>query len=174
MAVADDYADLPDWIRPGAKLAVLLGGALVTVTRITRTQIVATRDGRSDGSVEYRFDRTPIPANPPYRPNPEYRRRGAYGDHLVQRSHPHIVEMLIDQAAQRAAQDVEAAYKVYRNPKTNGDSRPVEERAMDLLDAIENAARKARRKVERLIDPGGHLAAEYAQDLATTTDTQEG
>lgn len=165
--MSDDYADLPDWIRPGAELAALgsVGFVMVTVTRITRTQIVTVWDNRT--SVEYRFNRTPVPANDSHRPEPEYQQRGTYFGKLVQRSHPDITRVCIDRIARNAAHRVEEALKVYGNPRAAGDGRPVEERAMDLLDAIENAARSARRKVEQLNAP----AAEHAQDLTASTTT---
>lgn len=171
MATADTYDDLPSWIRPGAKLAAIDGGhALVTVTKITRAQIVAVADGGRRS--EYRFNRTPVPARPPYRPEPEYRLRGTYSGSLVRRDHPHVKRERIDAIAKNATHEAEQARRVYGNPKASGDKRPIDERAMDLLDAIENAARKARRQIEDILDPGGMLAAEYAQNLNPTTEEQ--
>lgn len=168
---ADTYDDLPTWIRPGAKLAAIDGGhVLITVTKITRAQIVAVAD--NNRHAEYRFNRTPVRANPPYRPEPEYRLRGTYGGSLVRRDHPHVKRERIDAIAKLAAYEAEQARKVYGNPKANGDNRPVDERAMDMLDAIENAARKARRQIEEILDPGGMLAAEYAQNLNPATEEQ--
>ena len=57
----DTFDDLPNWIRPGARLAVIGSGwSLITVTKITRTQIVAVSD-RYSNTVN-RFDRKPVPA----------------------------------------------------------------------------------------------------------------
>lgn len=172
MATTDDYSDLPDWIRPGAKLAIDTTGTLITVTRITATQIITVGDRYRNAT--YRFNRKPNPANPPYRPEPRYMQRGEYSRYLVRRNHPDVIAQLVNEIAGAAVEAVDAARKVYRNPRTSGDDRPLPERAMDLLDAIENAARKARREIEHLTDPGGMLAAEYAtehaQDLTTTPE----
>lgn len=159
---ADTYDDLPEWIRPGAKLATLGSGyELVIVKKITRTQIVV--HPAQHPSAESRFDRTPVRVNGQ---EGQYRQRGSYSVTLVRRDHPVIVGMRITRIAVNAAAEVATLRKAHDNALYDkADKRSREERALDLLDGIENAARAARRKVEALLDPSTLASAQYAQDL---------
>lgn len=171
----DDYADLPGWIRPGAKLAALSARAatLLTVRRFTRTQIVC----ESASGTEYRFYRTPeMRGNwrTPAEKTPEWCAVGDRFITLVKRDHPYVVEDRIRAVMQRASRDVEASIKARTSGWASKEekARPIEERAFDFFDEVENIVRAARRKVEQLNDPGGMLAAEHAQNLTDTTEEQ--
>jgi hypothetical protein len=177
MAIIDDYSDLPDWIRPGAKLARLglSDYSFVTVTKITRTQIVAVEKPDERGfASEYRFDRKPIPADRLTGEGEQWRRRGgAYFEFLKRRDHPEIVNSRVSAIVRNASYQIELEWKTHNTAKRNSSKSPGE-LAMDYFDAVENITRAARRKVERLTDPGGHLAAEYAAEHAQDLTSQEG
>jgi hypothetical protein len=146
---ARECADLPDWIRPGAKLAALNfrdSYWLLTVSHITKTQIVCVPDANQ--ATDYRFERE---ATSHFGDAPAHRLRGKKGTRLVQRSHPDVTRLRIDALVKGAAEEAGAARTRYGQPRANGDDRPIEERALSLLDDIENAARLARRQVLHLI-----------------------
>lgn len=168
----DEYADLPEWIRPGAKLAALSldSATLVTVQRFTKTQIVCL----TSTSAEYRFYRKPemVGWRTPGEKTPEWCAVGDRFISLVQRNHPYVVRERIRNTMTRAARDIEASVKTRTSswaPEAER-KRPIDERAMDFFDEVENIVRAARRQVEQLNDPGGMVAAEYAQDLIDTTE----
>jgi len=149
--VNDEYPDLEDWIRPGAKLASLSyrdSTAMLTVTKITKTQIVCVSDTNPDA--DYRFERTAIKRST-YDTTTWHYLRGNRGVRLVQRNHPDVVRLQVAGVARQAATAAEEARKRFGNPEANGDERPVEERALTMLDDIENAARAARHKILNLI-----------------------
>jgi len=168
---ADPYADLSPWIRPGAKLANLIYQdrySLVTVTNITRTQIVAVADSNPHSvhnpSIVYRYERIPGREFYPHE-GPCHQLRGRRGARLVRRTHPTVVSLRIDAIAKQAMHEADLARSRYGNPIREGDTRPRDERALAMLDDIENAARTARTRILAILNPGGAVAAEHTQEV---------
>lgn len=156
----DEYPDLPGWIRPGAKLAALSLDTSwnVVVEKITPTQIVC-KSGRN-GTV-YRFYRE---ARRVFGEELAHQLQGDRLVKLVRRDHTEVVQLTIRSIRQQVIQDMRTAC----TPRPYGgvkDTRSEDERAMELFDQLENMVRKARKKVENLLDPGGMVAAERAQEL---------
>lgn len=146
---AEEYADLPAWIRPGAQLAALIyrdNYTPVTVKKITATQIVTVSDRNTVH--EYRFERA---ARSRYGDSPGYHGRGQSGTRLVERTHPDVITVEIKNQASAALSATEDAAKKFRNPGMHNDKRVIDERVLELLDSIENAARAARKRVLELL-----------------------
>lgn len=160
--MSDEYPDLPGWITPGAKLAALgLDSAtMVTVTKITQTQIVTVADSNKSAVLRFRREECKEIGGSAWV-------RELIGNRLVvleRRDHTRVVQFKIRGVIQGLAQDVRSAV----TPKFVKDDRTEDERAMAILDDLENLVRRARKKVERLLDPAGMLAAEHAQELEPT------
>lgn len=161
--MSDEYADLASWVRPKAALAMLgLNDAtMVTVTHITRTQIVCVAD--SNKHAIYRFHRElRRPLGTSY--DSERLEHELIGDrlvHLARRDHTEVIQYRVRGVMINLGTAIRAAV----TPKFGKDPRSQDERAMETLDALENLVRKARRRVESLIDPGGLIASEFAQEL---------
>lgn len=164
---ADEYGDLPGWIRPGAKLAMLqLGDAtMVTVTHLTRTQIVTVAD--SNKHAIYRFHREERKLFGSR--GMGYELMGEVLAQLVRRDHTEVTQACI----RYTVADLRSSVRKIVTPAFGKDGRSADEVAMELLDQLENAVRKARRKVEGLLDPGGAVAAEYAQELEPAAESAE-
>ena len=157
------YEDLPEWAQPGARAAHSTNGGVepVTVSHVTKTQIVA----KSARGIEYRYEREP--ATPHYGEKwdrPRYKQRGEWGHHLMSLDEPRVQRDLMRSAIRSAMLSVETSvdgwskYRIGRRPE---EKRPLDEVAMEELDAIENAVRAARRKIEGALEryaPGASLA----------------
>lgn len=151
-----EYPDLPAWAQPGRKAARIAtsGTQIVTVTRITKTQIV-TLD--KHGFV-HRFERTPRQPKELYR-RPEFvdvrfRERGESWADLCNPDEPRAHADLLRDALTTAVRDTwriseEAARKVGRGEvKIPGGNDALEQWAVEQLDILEDAVRRARNKVE--------------------------
>jgi len=162
-----DYPDLPAWAQPGQKAARIAnsGTEMVTVTRVTKTQIV-TLDSHSH---EHRFERTP---RPPDARNAgfvdvRFRERGQYWTDLCNpdepRAHADLLRaalMASVRSAWRVSED--AARKVSRGEaKIPGGNGELEQWAVEQLDALENAVRTARCKVEKAAERHRERASLY-------------
>jgi hypothetical protein len=156
-STVDDYSDLPDWIRPGARVARLdhSRASMLTVTKITKTQIVTLE---ANGLGIRRFDRTPVaPDYHELRNNPDaphtYRERGSYSACLVTRDDPRVVQILrehkIRVATSTAISVAENARIRWNNPTNDEKKLDLDVRAMLVFDEVDEAIAKARRRIQR-------------------------
>lgn len=163
------YPDLPAWAQPGATAAIVGGGDdghLVTIARVTKSQIIATIKGNSG---EYRFDRAPVePSRASYERwgDTVFRLRGSYSRRLADPDEPGVARSLLRDTVKDAMAAVRSrieyttkeqrdrAYR--RDPK---ETRTVDEIALADLDELENIVRAARKRIEQTLTIYGERAA---------------
>jgi len=141
-----DQQQLEDWIIVGAQLWDV-GARSVTpviVKKITRTQIVCTMVGNDNAEWRYNVEREPAMGTNSVK---VHKRRGSYSDYLAEATHPEVIDYKIRAAAKRALSAVEAAGRDYDGVARSRPRTEVADAALALCDAIENAARAARRAI---------------------------
>lgn len=138
------YPDLPRWAQPGASAVIQKDDyTRVTITKVTRTQIVAVNDQYANA--EYRCTRELIFPRGMYGPYAEggFAERGAHFSYLISPDEPQAVKGFMRQHRAQAITTLSGKIQAALSDRLSTD-----EAQLGALEAIEAAVAKARKAFE--------------------------